>query len=127
MKQGENNTTERNSILAIDDNRMNLLLIKKILTVYYDVTTVTSGKEAFSHLENNNADMILLDLRMPEMDGFQFLEIIKADERLKNIPIICLTAVDDHDSELRCFQLGALDFTAKPFVAEIMCSRILRC
>lgn len=121
-----NTQPEKYHILAVDDNRMNLILIKKILTESYNVSTVTSGKAAFEHLENNTADMILLDLRMPEMDGFQFLEIIKADEKLKNIPIICLTAVDDHDAELRCFQLGALDFITKPFVAEIMCSRIER-
>ena len=114
------------NILVVDDNRMNLILVKKILSENYNVTTVTSGREAFEHLNGNEADMILLDLRMPEMDGFQFLEIIKKDESLKNIPIICLTAVDEQDYELRCFELGALDFIAKPFVAEIMLMRIER-
>ena len=113
-------------ILVIDDNRMNLILVKKILSDYYNVITVDSGAEAFRYLESGNADMILLDLRMPEMDGFQFLEIIKKDERLKNIPIICLTAVDESDSEVRCFELGTLDFIAKPFVSEIMLMRISR-
>ena len=118
--------SEKYDILVVDDNRMNLILVKKILTDSYNVTTVTSGKEAFEHLESNNTDLILLDLRMPEMDGFQFLEIIKNDETLKSIPIICLTAVDEQDYELRCFELGALDFIAKPFVAEIMLMRIGR-
>lgn len=118
--------SQKYDILVIDDNRMNLILVKKILSESYNVTTVTSGKAAFEHLEGAKADMILLDIRMPEMDGFQFLEIIKNDEKLKNIPIICLTAADEQDYELRCFELGALDFIAKPFVAEIMCSRIGR-
>ncbi len=113
-------------ILVVDDNQMNLLLIKKILSKSYDVSTAISGKAAFEHLENGSVDMILLDLRMPEMDGFEFLEIIKKDEKLKDIPIICLTADDDHDSELRCFELGVLDFITKPFIAEIMLMRISR-
>jgi len=118
--------TEQYSILAIDDNRMNLFLIKKILSSSYDVHTAMSAAEAFEFLGENIPDMILLDLRMPEIDGFRFLEMIKKEERLKDIPVICLTAVDDHESELRCFQLGALDFITKPFVAEIMLMRINR-
>lgn len=116
--------TER--ILAIDDSKINLVLIKNILSKKYNVTAVTSGKAAFRYLENNTVDMILLDLRMPEMDGFEFLDIIKKDERLKEIPIICLTADDDRDSELHCFELGVQDFITKPVVAEIMLMRISR-
>ena len=113
-------------ILIVDDNQMNLMLAKKILSESYDVSTVTSGRAAFGHLADTSADLILLDLHMPEMDGFQFLEIIKNDEALKDIPIICLTADNDHDSELRCFELGALDFITKPFFAEIMRRRVSR-
>lgn len=126
----ENNVTntqpQRERILAVDDSKINLVMIKNILLEKYNVTAVTSGKAAFRYLENNIVDMILLDLRMPEMDGFEFLEIIKKDERLKNIPIICLTADDDRDSELRCFEMGVLDFITKPVVAEIMLMRISR-
>ncbi len=113
-------------ILAIDDSKINLVMIKNILSENYNVRAVTSGKEAFKFLEKNIADLILLDLRMPEMDGFEFLEIIKKDERLKNIPIICLTADDEHDSEVKCFELGVLDFITKPFSAEVMLMRINR-
>ena len=118
--------SEKYNILVIDDNRMNLLLIKKILSDNYNVNTVLSAREGFDFLENNSVDLILLDICMPEIDGFQFLEIIKKDEKLKNVPIICLTATDGQESELRCFELGALDFIAKPFVAEIMVMRINR-
>lgn len=113
-------------ILVVDDNKMNLVMIKNILSDKYNVIAVTSGKSAFKCLETNIPDMILLDIRMPEMDGFEFLEIIKNNERLKEIPIVCLTADDDHESELRCFEMGALDFIGKPFVAEIMLVRINR-
>ena len=114
------------SILIVDDNQLNLLLAKKILSDEYNVSVVSSAKSAFLFLEENIPDMILLDLHMPEIDGFQFLEIVKKDDRLKEIPIICLTADDDHDSELRCFELGALDFITKPFIAEIMRRRVDR-
>ncbi len=116
----------RPAVLVVDDDRMNLLIAQKILSGSYDTTIVTSGKAAFEHLRYNPADLILLDLRMPEMDGFQFMELIAEDEQLRNIPIICLTADDDHDSEVRCFELGAVDFITKPFIAEIMRKRINR-
>ncbi len=112
------------SVLVIDDNRMNLLVAQKILADDYRVSIVSSGKAAFEYLEYNMVDMILLDLRMPEMDGFQFLEIIKQNERLRNIPVICLTADDDTNSEVQCFEMGAVDFIAKPFIPEVMRCRI---
>ena len=117
---------EKQRILIVDDNQMNLLLARKILSGEYIVDVVSSAKAALVFLEETIPDMILLDLHMPELDGFQFLEIVKADDRLKDIPIICLTADDDHDSELRCFELGALDFITKPFIAEIMRRRVER-
>lgn len=115
---------EKNSILIVDDNQMNLMLARKILSDKYNVSIVSSARAALRFLEESIPDMILLDLHMPELDGFQFLEIVKADERYKDIPIICLTADDDHESELRCFELGALDFITKPFMAEIMRRRV---
>ncbi len=124
-RQGEEKE-KRPAILVVDDDRMNLLIAQKILSADYDTTLVTSGEAAFEHLCYNHADLILLDLRMPGMDGFKFMEIIADDEKLKGIPIICLTADDDHDSEVRCFELGAVDFITKPFIAEIMLKRIHR-
>ena len=123
---GEEEQPKQPSILVVDDNRMNLLVAQKILAEDYSVTIVTSGKAAFEHLQYNKVDMILLDLRMPEMDGFRFMEIIKQDEALKDIPIICLTADDESESEVKCFELGAVDFIAKPFIAEVMRRRISR-
>ncbi len=121
-----NDGATKPKVHIIDDDRMNLLVAQKILSGYYLVSTSNSGKSALEYLRNNPVDMILLDLRMPELDGFQFMEIAKNDELLEDIPIICLTADDDHDSELRCFELGALDFITKPFIAEIMRQRVSR-
>ena len=111
---------EKHTVLIVDDNQMNLLLARKILMEQYNVSVVSSAKSALAFLEEEIPDMILLDLLMPEMDGFEFLEIVKKDDRYKDIPIICLTADDDRESELKCFELGALDFITKPFMAEIM-------
>lgn len=125
-KQENSAEEDKQRILIIDDNQMNLLLARKILSDEYNVSVVSSAKAGLIFLEETIPDMILLDLHMPEIDGFQFLEIIKRDDRFKEIPIICLTADDDHDSELRCFELGALDFITKPFIAEIMRRRVER-
>lgn len=113
-------------LLVIDDDRMNLMIAKKILEKDYDVVCLNSGKAGFEYLEANTVDMILLDLRMPEMDGFQFLDKIKDMPLLCDIPIICLTADSDHDSEVRCFERGVVDFITKPFIADIMRRRVQR-
>lgn len=113
-------------LLVIDDDQLNLLIAKRILAKQFEISTVTSGKDAFEYLEANHADLILLDVRMPEMDGFTFLRKIKENPALKDIPVICLTADNEHESELKCFELGAVDFITKPFVAEIMLQRIGR-
>ena len=116
----------RQNILVVDDDRMNLLIAKKILEAEYSVKCVSSGADAFEYLETCTADLILLDLKMPDMDGFAFLDKIKQMPVLDGIPVICLTADNDHDSEAKCFELGALDFITKPFIAEIVRRRVHR-
>lgn len=113
-------------ILVVDDDEMNLLIAKRILSKYFDVATVMSGKEAFTYLEVNPVDLILLDICMPEMDGFMFMKLIKERVGLKDIPIICLTADNEEESEVKCFELGAVDFITKPFVDQIMFQRTSR-
>ena len=113
-------------ILVVDDDVLNLYVAKRILSTRFEVDTVSSGKEAFKYLEEKEADLILLDICMPEMDGYTFMELIKEKTALKDIPIICLTSDDEQDSEVKCFELGAVDFIAKPFVDEIMFRRTSR-
>ena len=120
----ELDTTSR--ILVIDDDDLNLLIARKILASQYEVSTVTSGEQAFKYLENNMVDLILLDIRMPGMDGFTFLTMIKKNPKLKDIPVICLTADNEQESEVRGFELGAVDFITKPFIAAVMFQRITR-
>lgn len=110
-------------ILVVDDSKFSLAFEKKVLSSIYSVTAVTSGKQALKFLQNNSCDIILLDINMPEMDGFQTMDRIKAE--LKDPPpIIFLTANDDEHTESRCLKAGAIDFVTKPFSETVMLSRI---
>lgn len=113
-------------ILIVDDNKMNLVSAKNALAEDYKVTAVTSGMQALKFLENNLPDLILLDINMPEMDGFEVMDKISAREEWSNIPIVFLTADTESETESRCLEAGAMDFIAKPFVPVVMCSRIAR-
>ena len=113
-------------ILIVDDNKANLTSAKMALADIYKTTAVVSGMQALKFLEKNIPDIILLDINMPEMDGFEVMEEIRKNYECANIPIVFLTADNDVETEQRCLDAGALDFIAKPFVPGIMRSRIGR-
>lgn len=113
-------------ILIVDDNKTNLMSAKTVLSDIYKITAVTMGAQALKFLENNSCDLILLDINMPEMDGFEVLQKIQENEKNSQIPVIFLTADNDAETESRCLEAGAEDFIAKPFVAAVMKSRIHR-
>ena len=113
-------------ILVVDDNKTNLMMAREALCDLYKITAVTMGAQALKFLENNTCDLILLDINMPEMDGFEVMSRIQQMEHCKDIPIIFLTADDDAAVESRCLEEGAQDFIAKPFVKRVMRSRIGR-
>ncbi|MBQ7783712.1 MAG: diguanylate cyclase [Oscillospiraceae bacterium] len=113
-------------ILIVDDNKANLASARVVLSDTYKITAVTMGSQALKFLENNTCDLILLDINMPEMDGFEVLEKIRQIEKCEMLPIIFLTADNDPETENRCLEAGALDFIAKPFVASVMRLRIGR-
>ena len=114
------------NILIVDDNKLNLASARRVLSNDYKVIPVMRGEQALTYLENGECDIILLDINMPDMDGFEVLSRIRQTERGKNIPVIFLTADNDSETETRCFNEGAIDFIAKPFVPEVMLSRIGR-
>ncbi len=113
-------------VLIVDDNKTSLSLAKSALNDMYKVTAVTSGMQALKFLERNSCDVILLDINMPEMDGFQIMKKIQANTAHADIPIIFLTADSDAETESRCLEEGAADFIAKPFVLTVMRSRVSR-
>ncbi len=113
-------------ILIVDDNKTNLASARSVLNGVYKVTAVTAGAQALKFLDGNSCDLILLDINMPGMDGFEVMEKISENEACKDIPIIFLTADNDAETESRCLEAGAVDFIAKPFVPAVMMSRICR-
>ena len=111
-------------ILIVDDNASNLESAQKFLGKEYRVAAAKSGAAALKYLERNTPDLILLDIIMPEMDGFSVIEKLKADPRLAQIPVIFLTADNDPETETKCFAYGAVDFVRKPFLPNVLRSRV---
>jgi CheY-like chemotaxis protein len=116
------------TILIVDDNDMNRdLLARRLSQAYYDVVDVGSGKEALDIAKNRKIDLVLLDILMPDMDGYQVLERLKENPKTRMIPVIMLTAVHEMDSVVRCFELGADDYLTKPYNIPFVRSRIASC
>ena len=111
-------------LLIVDDDKINLSTAKRALSDYYKITAVSSGEQALDFLKKMSCDLILLDINMPEMDGFEVMEKIRENPKLAEIPIIFLTADNDPQIESRCLKEGAMDFITKPFVLNVMLSRI---
>ena len=111
-------------ILIIDDNKLNLLLVRNYLRKKYSVKIAINEKEAFSELENNRINLILLDIMMPRIDGFELCQILKKEKKYRNIPIIFLTAKTDIESIEKAFQIGGVDYITKPFNKEELFARI---
>ena len=111
-------------ILMVDDNATNLKSAAEVLRDTYKLSMAKSGKQALKFLEKNTPDLILLDIMMPEMDGYQTMEEIKLHPNMANIPIIFLTSDTEQASEVRGLKMGAMDFITKPFVAGVMLGRI---
>lgn len=122
----ENGVTDMKHILIVDDNKTNLVMAKQELSGEYQVTPVTSGAQALLFLEKKHTDLILLDIAMPEMDGWETMRRIRENKAWSQIPIIFLTADASPETESRCLTDGADDFIAKPFVPQVMRSRISR-
>jgi putative two-component system response regulator len=110
-------------VLVVDDVEMNIMILEEILKDSYNIITAGNGVEALDVLRKTEIlpKIILLDVFMPEMNGYQMLEIIKADDALKRIPVIFITT---SDSESEALSAGAVDFISKPFLPEIVKLRV---
>jgi putative two-component system response regulator len=97
---------------------------KNILRAFYQVLAVPSAAKMFEILDKVIPDLILLDIEMPEMDGYEAIKLLKIDDRFTGIPVIFLTAKTDTDSELEGFDLGAVDYITKPFSPPLLLKRI---
>ena len=114
------------ALLVVDDNEDNRYMLTRRLERegYANLTTAADGREALELLRRQQFDLVLLDIMMPEMDGYQVLEHLKAEPRLRDLPVIMISAVDEIESVIRCIELGAEDYLPKPFNATILRARV---
>jgi putative two-component system response regulator len=114
----------KKTIFLVDDNTSNLTAAEKALVNYYRVIALSSARRMFSALEEFSPDLILLDIEMPEMNGFEAMKLLRENEKHAEIPVIFLTAKTDTESEARGIELGAVDFILKPFSESVLLNRI---
>ncbi len=119
------NTDYRPTILVVDDTPDNLTLISGLLKDIYKVKVANSGERALKIAGSDSPpDLVLLDIMMPEMDGYEVLQRMKADENSRDIPVVFLTAQSDVEDKVKGFDLGAVDYISKPFQAEEVIARV---
>ena len=103
------------TILAVDDDEFNLKLLRHLLAAEgHAVRTAASGEDALCSVAEQLPDLVLLDVMMPGMSGFEVLRQLKADARTRSIPIIMVTALEDQESRLKALEAGAEEFLSKP-------------
>jgi len=117
-------STKRKTIFIVDDDLTNLTVGNAILSESYNVFTLNSGPLLLKRLERHIPDLILLDVNMPEMNGYEVIRSIKEQSEIRSIPIIFLTANSDTESELEGLSLGAIDYISKPFAPPLLLKRI---
>ena len=106
---------EKKLVILVDDNPVNLRIGKFFLAEKFSVATAPSAAKLFSLLENNHPSLILLDIDMPEMDGYETIKILKSKQQTKDIPVIFLTGMANSQDKERGRALGAVDYIIKPF------------
>ncbi len=134
MSKSDANTTKpaasvlplpRRTSLLVDDSPANLRLLSQILGEHgYGVRAVTSGPRALASVDLTPPDLILLDIRMPEMDGFEVCQQLKANPKTADIPILFISALDDIQDKMRAFSAGGVDYITKPFQLEEVIARV---
>jgi DNA-binding response OmpR family regulator len=111
-------------IIAVDDVPENLTAIRNTLKDMYEVYPCPSAFKMFELLEHVKPDLIMMDVKMPDMDGFEAIKKLKSDDRFKDVPVIFLSAMGDEKSEMEGLKLGAVDYIHKPFVTPLLLQRI---
>ena len=112
------------TIFVVDDNGTSLTIAEEALKKQYRVITISSAAKMFALLEKVTPDLILLDIAMPEMDGFEALQRLKSNDSFADIPVIFLTSLIEVETEIRGFESGVIDFITKPFSEPVLLNRI---
>ena len=121
-------TAERGAILVVDDDEGNReILARRLRRQGYRVEVAAGGRRALEALGTTAVDLVLLDVMMPDMDGYAVLQRLKADARLRDIPVLMISALDEIASVVRCIELGAEDYLSKPFDPVLLRARIGAC
>jgi len=111
-------------IIVVDDNAENLTAIKNALKVSYDVYPTKAVSNMFELMKRFQPDLVLLDVDMPDINGYEAARMLKSSDNFREIPIIFLTSMDDPASEMKGLNLGAIDYIHKPLVAPLLLRRI---
>lgn len=115
-------------LLVVDDNETNRdMLVRRLQHQGYQVDAVEDGLAALDYVERSSVDLVLLDVLMPELDGYETLRRLKADGRFRDIPVIMISALDELQSVVRCIERGAEDYLPKPFNPVLLRARIGAC
>jgi len=114
------------ALLVVDDNEDNrYTLVQRLRRLgYTDVATAVDGRHALQCLRERDFDLVLLDVMMPELNGYEVLEHLRADDKLRHLPVIMISAVDQIESVVRCIELGADDYLPKPFNPTLLRARV---
>jgi two-component system, sensor histidine kinase and response regulator len=115
---------KRQTVLIVDDTPANLDLLHAILRNQYHTVTASSGAEALERISAQKPDLILLDVMMPDLDGYQLCTILKSDQRTRDIPVIFVSAKTQEDDEVKGLELGAIDYITKPISPHIVKARV---
>ncbi|MGH8634004.1 MAG: response regulator, partial [Burkholderiales bacterium] len=119
-------STAASALLIVDDNEDNRYTLTRRLQRegYENLTSAVDGRQALELLHGRPFDLVLLDVMMPGLTGYEVLERMRADNRLRHIPVIMISALDELDSVIRCIELGAEDYLAKPFNPTLLRARV---
>jgi signal transduction histidine kinase len=116
------------TVLVVDDNSINrYMLAQNVTQMGHSAVQASNGREALDKLAAAPHDLVLLDIMMPEMDGYAVLDAMKADEKLRDIPVVMVSGVEEIKSVVRCIERGAEDYINKPFEAVVLRARINAC
>ena len=122
MREGSHGTAR---LLVVDDNKVNRLLLTRSLEQQgHSVASAENGRVALEMLRRENFDCLLLDMEMPEMDGFQVLEVLVADLQLRDLPVIVTSSLEGIETVVRCLELGAEDYLPKPVNPVLLKARL---
>jgi putative two-component system response regulator len=117
-------SAERPTVLAVDDAPENLMIIESVLGKHYSLKLFNESKKALDYAFENPPDLILLDIMMPAMDGFEACRRLKANPKLVDVPVIFITSKNEDEYEEHGFSVGASDFIHKPINAAILLARV---